>query len=359
MSDGTLSQDEIDALLQGTDELMTESLGNTSSGGFSGGKSVSAESLSDADKINLGELLREIGQSQANALSTLTGITCNFTSPFIDSGLLENLKKDIKGKVVQAKVNLTGGINGEWVYVVPEKSVLAITNILIGQEDNNEITDLVKNTFGEVISQTTGSMVGILTEKLGKPISTSSPAIDVLNDSTGVSVSGGQYVARLNYVFNIQDKGSAKFYAYMTLPMARNIATSYMASKSSQTAQFGGGMPQQQAGVPIKSVGFEPLQVGVASESMGNIALLLDVPMRVTVELGRTKMTIKEILGLGEGSIIELDKLAGEPVDILVNDKLIAQGEVVVIDENFAVRVTKIVSPMERIFENQGGESRF
>jgi flagellar motor switch protein FliN/FliY len=91
---------------------------------------------------------------------------------------------------------------------------------------------------------------------------------------------------------------------------------------------------------------------------MGNIALLLDVPMRVTVELGRTKMTIKEILGLGEGSIIELDKLAGEPVDILVNDKLIAQGEVVVIDENFAVRVTKIVSPMERIFENQG-EAKF
>lgn len=69
-------------------------------------------------------------------------------------------------------------------------------------------------------------------------------------------------------------------------------------------------------------------------------------------------MTIKEILGLGEGSIIELDKLAGEPVDILVNDKLIAQGEVVVIDENFAVRVTKIVTPMERIFESSN-ESKF
>jgi len=81
----------------------------------------------------------------------------------------------------------------------------------------------------------------------------------------------------------------------------------------------------------------------------GNIGLIMDVSMEMTVELGRTRKLIKEILGMGEGTIIELDKLAGEPVDILVNHKLIAKGEVVVIDENFGVRVTEIVSPMERI----------
>ena len=75
--------------------------------------------------------------------------------------------------------------------------------------------------------------------------------------------------------------------------------------------------------------------------------------MRVTVELGRTRMTIKDILNLGEGSIVELEKLAGEPVDVLVNDKLIALGEVVVIDENFSVRVTKVITPMERIFDRE------
>ena len=75
----------------------------------------------------------------------------------------------------------------------------------------------------------------------------------------------------------------------------------------------------------------------------------MDVYMEMTVELGRTRKLIKEILGMGEGTIIELDKLAGEPVDILVNHKLIAKGEVVVIDENFGVRVTEIVSPMERV----------
>ncbi|HPY02630.1 MAG TPA: flagellar motor switch protein FliN, partial [Spirochaetota bacterium] len=73
------------------------------------------------------------------------------------------------------------------------------------------------------------------------------------------------------------------------------------------------------------------------------------VQLNLTVELGRTKQYVKDILGLGEGSIIELDKLAGEPVDLLVNNKLIAKGEVVVIDENFGVRVTDIVSPSERL----------
>jgi flagellar motor switch protein FliN/FliY len=75
----------------------------------------------------------------------------------------------------------------------------------------------------------------------------------------------------------------------------------------------------------------------------------MDVYMEMTVELGRTKRLIKDILGMGEGTIVELDKLAGEPVDILVNHKLIAKGEVVVIDENFGVRVTEIVSPADRV----------
>jgi len=93
------------------------------------------------------------------------------------------------------------------------------------------------------------------------------------------------------------------------------------------------------------------MQPKLGAHESGNIGLIMDVSMEMTVELGRTRKLIKEILGMGEGTIIELDKLAGEPVDILVNHKLIAKGEVVVIDENFGVRVTEIVSPMDRINE--------
>lgn len=352
MSDGTLSQDEIDALLQGTDELMSENLGTSSSGGgFSSGP-VSGESISEADKATLGELLREIGHAQATALSTLTGTSVKFSSPFIDAGQLDTLKNEIKGKVVQSKVSLSGGVSGEWLYVIPEKSVLGITNILIGQEDNTEVSELVLSTFSEVINQTTGSMVSVLSERLAKGITTGMPGMDYLEDVSNVSLTGGASAVRMNYVFNIEGKGSVKFFVFIPLSMARSIISAFKNARQSQAASFGGGGAVTPTGIPVQPVAFEPLQMGVESEAMGNIALLLDVPMRVTVELGRTKMTIKDILGLGEGSIIELDKLAGEPVDILVNDKLIAQGEVVVIDENFAVRVTKIVTPMERIFDS-------
>jgi flagellar motor switch protein FliN/FliY len=97
----------------------------------------------------------------------------------------------------------------------------------------------------------------------------------------------------------------------------------------------------------VQAVQFPNLSPAMTSRETGNIGLLMDVFMEMTVELGRTKKLIKEILSMGEGTIIELDKAAGEPVDILVNHKLIAKGEVVVIDENFGVRVTEIVSSLD------------
>jgi flagellar motor switch protein FliN/FliY len=80
-----------------------------------------------------------------------------------------------------------------------------------------------------------------------------------------------------------------------------------------------------------------------------NLQLILDIPLRVTVELGRTKMPVSELLNLTQGSVIELSKLAGEPMEVLVNDKLIARGEAVVVNEKFGVRLTDIISPTERI----------
>ena len=111
---------------------------------------------------------------------------------------------------------------------------------------------------------------------------------------------------------------------------------------------FGQSMPNRNINVQnVQFSGF-PAQSNMNVDQT-NLELLLDIPLRVTVELGRTQKVIKDILELSQGSIVELDKLAGEPVDILVNNKLIAKGEVVVIDENFGVRVTDIVSQWDRI----------
>ncbi len=95
---------------------------------------------------------------------------------------------------------------------------------------------------------------------------------------------------------------------------------------------------------------FQQLSVSASDRrSAGNIDLLMDVKMPIAIELGRTEMAISEILTLGPGSVVELDKLAGEPVDLLVNGKIVARGEVVVVDENFGVRITMLMSPQERL----------
>lgn len=103
----------------------------------------------------------------------------------------------------------------------------------------------------------------------------------------------------------------------------------------------------------VRKAQFEPFgeENGEKAEGHSNIDLLRDVPLPVSVELGRTTMTIRDILDLGAGSVVEVNRVAGEPVDVLVNGRLVARGEVVVIDENFGVRILDMVSPEERLMD--------
>ncbi|MED3573406.1 flagellar motor switch phosphatase FliY [Cytobacillus praedii] len=139
-------------------------------------------------------------------------------------------------------------------------------------------------------------------------------------------------------------------YQQQPMPGYQQVPYGYQqAGQPSGPQHFGSAFPEApKANVqPAVFSNFEPIHLQ-ESESK-NLNMLLDIPLQVTVELGRTKRSVKEILELSAGSIIELDKLAGEPVDILVNNRLIAQGEVVVIDENFGVRVTDIISQSDRL----------
>jgi flagellar motor switch protein FliN/FliY len=101
---------------------------------------------------------------------------------------------------------------------------------------------------------------------------------------------------------------------------------------------------------PAQGARFEELKAANgAAGAQRDMDFLLDIPLEVSVELGRTRMLIKDLLQLGQGSVVELDKIAGEPMEILVNNKLVARGEVVVVNEKFGVRLTDIISPTERI----------
>lgn len=107
--------------------------------------------------------------------------------------------------------------------------------------------------------------------------------------------------------------------------------------------------PNAAGGGSKQAAGFSELKKSEIVSSPGNLDFILDIPLDVTVELGRTTMPIYDLLQMGQGSIIELDKLAGEPLEILVNQKLIAKGEVVVVNEKFGIRLTDVISPRERI----------
>ena len=141
--------------------------------------------------------------------------------------------------------------------------------------------------------------------------------------------------------------------AQMAAAMAADssMGNDYSSDSSPMTrgSNFFGTFHDEESSAPVKKADFQQL---TPSDEMGgkeNIDRLLDVGLNVSVELGRKSMKIREILGLGPGKIIELDKLAGEPVDLLVNGKLLAKGEVVVVDENFGVRITELVDPVDRI----------
>lgn len=120
--------------------------------------------------------------------------------------------------------------------------------------------------------------------------------------------------------------------------------------KDNDDISFGGGSAAPGNDVAeVSQADFTQLSGGGGQSSPQNLDLLLDVDLPISIELGRTSMNIQEILALGPGSVVELDKLAGEPVDLLVNNKIVAKGEVVVIDENFGIRVTNLISPEERL----------
>lgn len=121
----------------------------------------------------------------------------------------------------------------------------------------------------------------------------------------------------------------------MTDDKLDDLADQLMAEASGMAAE-GSAAPKKEAN-------------GLSGAKDRNLNLILDIPLKVTVELGRTKMPVSELLNLTQGSVIELNKLAGEPMEVYVNDKLIARGEAVVVNEKFGVRLTDIISPAERV----------
>jgi flagellar motor switch protein FliN/FliY len=286
--------------------------------------------------------------------------------------------------VTVIKADFNSGFPGEHLFILPEDTARSIAS-LMNKEENIQMDEMAMSVIGEVISQLVGTQITDLTKKTNnKSIAAVAPEAVNVKKATA-ALPAGEFLSA-SYALDLGDGKANQMFEVYGGPVAADIARSLsggapaaMQGKPSMDMNAGmaaamgmGGMQMQGMGMggmsmggmqmPMQGMGmgmgaptnvqavqFPNLMQRAMPQEMGNISLIMDVFMEMTVELGRTRKLIKEILSMGEGTIIELDKLAGEPVDILVNHKLIAKGEVVVIDENFGVRVTEIVSPMERV----------
>jgi len=340
MGDGSLSQDEIDALLQGADDMVSPAgpAHVTGAGAVSG-------ALLPAEQNNLREVVNSAIVAVAPSLAGyLGGKNFVITNATVEVKSQDAVRSDFPAQYVQVAMDYNGSLNGKNLIIFNYSDAGSISSLMMGDETGiapADLTEAHQSTIQEFTNQLLSSMATQFGNKLGGVINATPAQLSLVNSASELQLPFGELV-KVTYEFSIEGVVTSRFFHIMDLSIASSLSR-------------GGGSPAHQAApaqhtgsVGISPVKFPPLDEGI-STAVGDISLLLDVPMTLTVELGRTKKLVQEILGLGEGSIIELDKLAGEPVDLLVNGKLIAKGEVVVIDENFGVRVTDIVSPDERL----------
>lgn len=391
MMSSILSQEEIDALL---DDNFSSDIDPQNS----------KDSLSSMEEDALGELANISMGTAATTLSSLLGKRVEITTPNIIVTNILELRKNYPRPYVVVDVNYNAGLKGTNIFIINTYDAGIIVDLMMGGDGTNpplELNDLHLSGVSEAMNQMMGSSCTSLSQILGKRIDITPPSLELF-DLSKQEIMGGddQVVVKIAFHMVIQGLVDSEMMQLIPVPFAKEMVVelldkndipNYKTSKKEdgktpaaskkqnrdkaaaprqtlfaqpQNTAFQSPnvmpqpqnvMPQQQTPIANHQVPVSPIQFTTLSEEpltnveIPNLGLILDVGLQLSVELGRTHKKIKEILELSVGSIVELDKLAGEPVDILVNGKLLAKGEVVVIDENFGVRVTEIVSPIDRV----------
>ena len=358
MSDSTLSQEEIDALLGGGSSSPSPASSEASSGG-------------GADYSSLAPLFKEAMDSAGTVAGTLLSKEVTVQDPAIAATTPDGFSTGLSEKSVLFDAALSGGVSGKMAVVLTGDTAAKIADLMMGGDASAppaEMDDLYLSAVGEAISQMIGAACNILS-KGRDGINPTPPEVKIIQSGDDLSDRlGASGVVDISFPATISDLGDTTIHIVVEEAIAKTLAgvseepePAPAPSPQPQAAQAQAAPPPQpgvaappspamvQAPVSVQPVQFESLGQTPAQSMPTNIDLLMDVPLHMTVELGRASMMVRDVLQLGNGSIIELDKLAGEPVDLLVNGKLIARAEVVVIDENFGVRVTDIISPIERM----------
>lgn len=336
--DGVLSQEEINALLNNNDAADS-----------------SDEILTESEKDAIGEIANISMGTAATTLFSLVNRRVEISTPVVSFSNWDKIVDEYEKPCVFIKIGYTQGLNGSNILVLKEKDVKIITDLMMGGDGTNingEIGELHLSAISEAMNQMMGSSATSLSSMLNRTIDISPPIAEVvdlkntLNEGEIDSFLSEEFV-KISFHMEIGDLVDSEimqlyppaFVKEMCKGVSQNMMNQGMMNQNMGAQNMIGNQVNVQ-NAQFTPFGAMPNQVYQPE----NIDLIMDVPLEVTVELGRTKKSISEILDFGPGKIVELNKLAGEPIDILVNGKYVAKGEVVVIEESFGVRITEIVN---------------
>lgn len=401
MDGGILSQDEINALLSGMD-LSGGDAAPVESAGSAGGADQGL--LSDIEKDAIGEVANISMGTSATTLYSLVNKRVDITTPTVSLIKWDQLMEDYVKPCVFIQIRYKSGLDGSNILILKEDDVKIITDLMMGGDGTNtegELGEIHLSAISEAMNQMMGSSATSLSSMLGKTIDISPPEaslIDINDFKQGNDVAPflSDTFVKISFRMQIGDLIDSTILQLYPIDFAKDLYQFFMnsqggssdnaSSASAQTAtQTPVSAPEPKPYVPPQAapemmnayqtpqqnyqmppMGYQMPQMGYQMPPMGNvnvqpaqfqafsqptitanspenINLIMDVPLEVTVELGRTKKSIADILDFAPGTIIELDKIAGEPIDVLVNGKFVAKGEVVVIEESFGIRVTEII----------------
>ena len=368
--DGMLSQEEINALLGG----MGEDSGSDSSDTQT---SEGTEPLSGEEKDAIGEISNISMGTAATTLSTLLNQRVNITTPNVSIASWDDISQSYDRPSVFIQISYIEGLDGNNILILREKDVKIITDLMMGgtgtDVDATELTELHLSAICEAMNQMMGSAATSISPVLEKKVDISPPTASLIDLDGSIDEEGlgdflkGQFV-KVAFRLEIGTLIDSELMQLYPIDFAKELYSKFMSS--TETDQPAPAAPQPATPAPVapqtaapapmatpmpapvmpsQPVNVAPAQFQAFDTGINplmqqeNIGLIMDVPLEVTVELGRTNKTIKEILDFSPGTIIELNKLAGEAIDLLVNGKYVAKGEVVVIEDNFGIRITEIV----------------
>ena len=332
------------------------------------------EILKPEEKDVIGELGNISMASAATALSGLLQKRVEITVPEVEVVDLEAEETLFPEKHLLVKVLYQEGFEGDNLLLVKEADARVMVNLMMGGDGKEGLPEtlgeLEASAMGEAMNQMMGSASTAMSEFLNRKIVISPPEVffeEVEKLEKEWFTKQERYVVKVTCRLVVEDVIDSYMIQLLPLYFVREITAALLpppVEKPSPESKEGISVNVPQAAktdegktdeektkkrTEARPVEFAEFKRTETPASQVNLELLLDVTLPLVVELGRVRLSIQEILELGPGSIVELDKLAGEPADLYVNDVLLARGEVVVIEENFGIRITEIVSPEERV----------